>query len=545
MAQQSDAEEDIEEIRRKRKAARDARMKQLQEKLAAEKAAKAEAAPTATEMSNGTNGTSAIADTTIAEATDLPVGSSLNGTPDATNPGTSNPPSAPGSTRKKRFSGRFGDVKPVLIENDQENVWQNVIVPVKRTDEELPDMFGDEDEEELFGDPNQRKMTEKQIKEQRENLALTDNWDDSEGYYIFRLGDIVQGRYEVFQNQGRGVFSSVLRVRDREELALKGHSKEYVIKVIRNNDTMRKAGMKESSICLSSAKWTPRGTKHCVRLFNHFEHRNHLCLVFEPMNCNLRQLIRSVGAGRGFHISAVQAYSKQLFKALHHLVRCRIIHADIKPDNLLVSKDHNVVKVCDFGSALKPEEVEVTPVMGSRYYRSAEVMIGHPADFAVDMWALSCVLAEVYTGKILFRGDPDNNKMLSLIIPLCGRYPMKFGKQGMFWTQHFDTNGDFLEQTEDVNGLELQKRHSYTRPTQDWLKILHPRGASYQSLSEAERSKVTQFKDLLQKMFLLDPSKRITPQQALLHPFCKGKPKHKNKDKTKKKEKVPTAWPLV
>merc|ERR1719420_701679 len=92
--------------------------------------------------------------------------------------------------------------------------------------------------------------------------------------------------------------------------------------------------------------------------------------------------------------------------------------------------------------------------------------------------------------------------------------------------------------------MEVQKRHAYIKPTKEWLKILHPRGgASYSSLNEAERTKVTQFKDLLMKTFILDPSKRITPQQALLHMFCKSKEK---KDKNKKgKRKSPTKKPRL
>jgi len=384
------------------------------------------------------------------------------------------------------------------------------------------DIFSDEEDENVKR--THAAAASIDLARSKDNIFNIDNWDDSEQYYIFRLGDIVYGKYEVFGNQGRGVFSSVLRVRSIEE-----DENEYVIKVIRNNDTMRKAGMKEIEHLLLIGEMDPHGTKHCVRLFNHFDHRNHLCLVFEPMHCNLRQLIKTVGAGRGFHIRAVQTYAKQIFKALQHLVRCRIIHADIKPDNILISSDRNLVKICDFGSAMKPEEVELTPILGSRYYRAAEVMVGHLAAFAIDMWAMGCVLSEVYTGKILFRGDPDNNKMLSKIVPLCGRYPPKFGRAGAFYSQHFDENGDFLERTEDVNGQQIQKRHAYQAPQKDWLTVLHPSAIHYKALNAQERTKVNQFKDLLTKCFMLDPIKRLTPQQALIHPFVFSDKKKKHK----------------
>merc|ERR1712083_1226267 len=151
------------------------------------------------------------------------------------------------------------------------------------------------------------------------------------------------------------------------------------------------------------------------------------------------------------------------------------------------------------------------------------------------MWAMGCVLAEIYTGKILFRGDPDNNKMLAKILPLCGRYPFKFGRAGAFCAQHFDDNGDFLENTEDVNGISMQKRHSYTQPQKEWLKVLHPIQSHYKSLNPAEKTKVSQFKELLIKCFMLDPIKRITPQQALLHPFVQPDVKKKKKKKFSRK----------
>ena len=75
-----------------------------------------------------------------------------------------------------------------------------------------------------------------------DNLALTDNWDDPEGYYQFRLGDLLDGRYEVYAMQGKGVFSSVLRVRDKKQTTTADAN--LVVKVIRKNDIMYKAGLK-------------------------------------------------------------------------------------------------------------------------------------------------------------------------------------------------------------------------------------------------------------------------------------------------------------
>jgi serine/threonine-protein kinase PRP4 len=67
---------------------------------------------------------------------------------------------------------------------------------------------------------------------------------------------------------------------------------------------------------------------------------------------------------------------KQLATALSWLEEENIIHADLKPDNILTNSNGSIVKLADFGSAMRQHEMEVTPYLISRYYRAPEVMIG-------------------------------------------------------------------------------------------------------------------------------------------------------------------------
>ena len=55
---------------------------------------------------------------------------------------------------------------------------------------------------------------------------------------------------------------------------------------------------------------------------------------------------------------------------------CAVLHADIKPDNILCDASQRLVKICDFGSAMLAGDNEVTPYLVSRFYRSPEVMLG-------------------------------------------------------------------------------------------------------------------------------------------------------------------------
>jgi len=90
----------------------------------------------------------------------------------------------------------------------------------------------------------------------------------------------------------------------------------------------------------------PENKRHCVRFLSSFKYRNHLCLVFESLHMNLREVLKKFGRDIGLKLTAVRAYAKQLFIALKHLRNCGVLHSDIKPDNMLVSFSATIVLFC-------------------------------------------------------------------------------------------------------------------------------------------------------------------------------------------------------
>ncbi|VAH95164.1 unnamed protein product [Triticum turgidum subsp. durum] len=214
-------------------------------------------------------------------------------------------------------------------------------------------------------------------------------------------------------------------------------------------------------------------------------------------------------------LTAVRTYSKQLFIALKHLKDCSILHCDIKPDNILVNGSKNLLKLCDFGSALPAGINDITPILVSRFYRAPEIILGLPYDHSLDMWSVGCCLYELYTGKILFPGG-TNNGMLWLHMQLKGPFPKKMLRKGAFTTQHFDQDLNFhatdenLMKKKAVNKLCMNVKPSGVGP-----KI--------SSLPGEDQKMLSRFKDLLEKMFVLDPQERLTVSQALSHPFITGK----------------------
>jgi serine/threonine-protein kinase PRP4 len=91
------------------------------------------------------------------------------------------------------------------------------------------------------------------------------------------------------------------------------------------------------------------------------------------ISMNLREILRKYGRDVGIHIKAVRIYGQHLLLALSLLKKCNIIHADIKPDNMLVNESKNVLKLCDFGSASDVSEADITPYLVSRFYRAPEI----------------------------------------------------------------------------------------------------------------------------------------------------------------------------
>jgi serine/threonine-protein kinase PRP4 len=207
-----------------------------------------------------------------------------------------------------------------------------------------------------------------------------------------------------------------------------------------------------------------------------------------------------------------------MFIALRYLERLNIMHADLKPDNMVVNDKYNLLKICDFGSASTGDDNEVTPYLVSRFYRAPEVMMGLQYGCPIDMWAAAVSIFELYTGKIMFQGT-SNNAMLKLIQEVKGKMPHKLIRKGVFSELHFDPDYDFLFKERDrVSGREIVRVLKFEQrpmPGKDLKSLLMP-----MKLPEAEARKVMQLADLLEKALMLDPSKRLTPSEALKHPFC-------------------------
>lgn len=305
-------------------------------------------------------------------------------------------------------------------------------------------------------------------------VSLQSNCDDAEGYYSTTIGEVLNRKYRVLGTVGKGVFSTVLRCQCITLLKTGGSGSLSVVavKLIRNNDIMRDAAQTELKLLNELGERDPRDKKHCIRLLDSFTHRNHVAMVFEPMQMNVREAMKKFGGKGGISIQAVRVFSKHLLIALNHLESCGVIHAgksgrelcwcdeeiksnslawscfaDIKPDNILLDEKQTTIKLCDFGSAFKADagKQDPTPYLVSRFYRAPEIVLGLAYDKAVDMWSVGCCLYEMFTGKVMFPGS-TNNEMLKFFMELKGKIPNKLiKKHRQAYIDQFEMEPHFTE----------------------------------------------------------------------------------------------------
>lgn len=373
------------------------------------------------------------------------------------------------------------------------------------------DMFAEGDDDDMFAEPSDRKPQAAATSAKKLDEGMMDNWDDAEGYYLTNLHEKIDDRYEVVANLGRGMFASVVRAMD-EKL-----KRSVAIKIIRNNESMKKAGAKEVDILKDLAANDPEDRKHVVRLLRSFEHKGHLCMVFENMDMNLREVLKKFGRDIGLNLKAIRAYAQQLFLGLSLLKKCQYLHADLKPDNILADESRMKVKIADLGSASPITENVTAPYLVSRFYRAPEIILGIEYDYGIDMWSVGCTLYEMYTGKILFTGR-NNNNMLKSIMDCRGKFPHKLLRKGSLAYEYFDDLLNFrsLEQDKTTGRTVTKIVDIKAKPVKDLRSRLIPKD---KRINEQEKKELESFVDLLDKCLDLRPDKRITPNDALKHPF--------------------------
>jgi dual specificity tyrosine-phosphorylation-regulated kinase 1 len=318
-------------------------------------------------------------------------------------------------------------------------------------------------------------------------------------------------RYEVRGLLGKGSFGQVVEAWDKEEKC------KVAVKIIKNKPAFREQADIEIRLLKLVGDKDPLDQHHMVRMIRHFEHKSHLCLVFELLSYNLYDLIRNTNF-RGVSLNLVRKFAIQILQSLQFLATddVSVIHCDLKPENILLrNPKRTAIKLIDFGSSCHIGKT-MYPYIQSRFYRSPEVLLGLPYNQAIDMWSLGCILYELHTGDPIFNGVSERDQVYKLT-ELLGIPPIAMLEKGR-------KAANFFRKLPDGTYERLPSKRTYVPVSAKRLPQMlgsstgGPGGRRLQEPGHT-REDYLQFEDLLQKMWAYDPTQRITPEAALMHDF--------------------------
>lgn len=213
----------------------------------------------------------------------------------------------------------------------------------------------------------------------------------------------------------------------------------------------------------------------------------YLNLVMAYMPCDLSRIINHYArTNRCVPMQYTKLYMYQLARANLYVHSFGVCHRDIKPQNVLVDPETNIVQMCDMGSAkvLRPGEPNISYI-SSRFYRAPELIFDSTNyTTSIDVWSYACVFAEMLLGEPLFRGESSTDQLIEIITVLGT--PSKKEIQAM---------------NPDQADFKYRKVKAYP------LEKVFGARATPEAI------------ELLDKLLQYAPNKRLTPIETLAHPF--------------------------
>ncbi|XP_032359729.1 serine/threonine-protein kinase MAK isoform X5 [Etheostoma spectabile] len=285
----------------------------------------------------------------------------------------------------------------------------------------------------------------------------------------------MMNRYTTLRQLGDGTYGSVLMGRSNESGEL------VAIKRMK-----RKFYSWEECMNLREVKSLKKlNHANVVKLKEVIRENDHLYFVFEYMKENLYQLMKD-RENKMFSENEIRNILFQVISGLAFVHKHGFFHRDMKPENLLCMGPE-LVKIADFGLAREiRSKPPYTDYVSTRWYRAPEVLLRSSTySSPIDLWAVGCIMAELYTLRPLFPGNSEVDE----IFKIC---------------QVLGT----VKKTDWSEGYQLASAMNFRFPqcVPTHLKTLIP---------NASNEAIALMKDMLQ----WDPKKRPTAVQALRYPY--------------------------
>jgi len=338
--------------------------------------------------------------------------------------------------------------------------------------------------------------------------------DDSIGHFLGDRGTIIADRYRVIEEVGVGTFGRVLSAIDFERSRYnRNHERRepdesVAIKIVRKVKRYYESALIEAQIVRDVNRRGGRGRTHCVVLHDSFTFQGHYCMVFENLGPSLYDFLKRHNY-QPFPMACVQDFAVQLLETLEFLHGFRIVHTDLKLENILLMSSREIrfdrqtmvpertkVKLIDFGGACY-DESKKSSVINTRQYRAPEVILSTGWSMPSDMWSLGCILVELYQGELLFPTH-SNVEHLALMEHTIGPFPRRMLKlANEIADEAFDASGRHR-----MDRVLSEDNTSFVRksPTLEDI-VRHPEDRW--------------FLRLLRQILVLDPDERITAHESL------------------------------
>ncbi|CAM6079913.1 unnamed protein product [Sphagnum tenellum] len=289
----------------------------------------------------------------------------------------------------------------------------------------------------------------------------------------------LSGQYEKVEKIGEGTYGVVYRARDRvtnETVALKK------IRLEQEDEGVPSTAIREISLL----KEMQHG--NVVRLQDVVHSEKRLYLVFEYLDLDLKKHMDTC-PDLAKDPRLIKTYLYQILRGVAYCHSHRVLHRDLKPQNLLIDRRTNALKLADFGLARAfgiPVRTFTHEVV-TLWYRAPEILLGsRHYSTPVDVWSVGCIFAEMVNQRPLFPGDSEIDELFKI----------------------FRTLGTPNDETwPGVTSLPDFKSAFPKWPPKNLASIvpgLEPAGV-----------------DLLSKTLILEPSQRITARNALDHEYFK------------------------
>lgn len=321
------------------------------------------------------------------------------------------------------------------------------------------------------------------------------------------VDSVIAGRYKVVEFLGSAAFSKAIQCLDT-------FTDEMVcLKIIENNKDYIDQSIDEIKLLLYIKENGDPDQHNVLRISDFFYHKEHLFIVTELLRDNLYEFYRYNREHEDefyFTMGHLQRITVQILKGLEYIHSLLLVHCDLKPENILIkSYSRCLVKIIDLGSSCYIHD-HLSSYVQSRSYRAPEVIMGCTYDYRIDIWSLGCILAELWTGNVLFQNDSVQG-LLSRVIGIVGPFPDYMFKQGRHVNNYF-TREKLIYQVSEEKVEESSSQIAGGKK----IMVLVPKKTSLKARLRCEDET---FVDFITQLLELDKEKRPSATEALKHPW--------------------------